>query len=258
MSKSLGELLSGDAPEQEAAPVEQAEATPEPQPRDEAGRFASKEGVEPDPVEEPALDAVPPAAAEPGLPKDVYEPLRAVRDENKALKEQIEALTKQFADLQPKPEPEQPVSIWEDEQGWQQQFGGNIVQQAVQQATLNARLDMSEMFNRQRHEDFDAMKASFLEMMAANPALQQQALADPDPWGRAYHIAKNASTMQELGATDLATLKEQIRAQIMAEMQAQMPAPQPGLPVSLSGERNVGTRAGPAWAGPKSLAEHLR
>jgi hypothetical protein len=101
------------------------------------------------------------------------------------------------------------------------------------------------------------MKTAFVEMAQQNPALAQQALADPDPWEKAYRIAKNAATMAELGATDIETLRAKIREELLAEQQAQPPAPQVQVPPSLTGERNVGSRTGPAWAGPRSLSELL-
>jgi hypothetical protein len=126
----------------------------------------------------------------------------------------------------------------------------------VQQATLNATLNMSEMMARKSNADFDDMKARFLTLGQSNPSLVQQALNDPDPWAKAYQIAKNAATMEELGATDLTALKAKMREELMAEMQAQ-PAPRSSVPASLTNERNVGTRSGPAWTGPKPLSELL-
>ena len=252
MEKSLDELLGGDAPEpidmpEAEAPAEAPEPAVEAQPRDESGRFASK-GVEP---QEPA-DTVPPT--DKGLPKDVYEPLRAVRDENKQLRAALDALESQIASLQQPKEPEAPPpSVWEDENAW----GGNLVSQAVQQATLNARLDMSEMMVRQANPDFEEVKAEFLRLAEANPTLRQQALSDPHPWNKAYQIAKNHRTMQELGSLDVDALKAKMREELMAEIQGQAPA-RPSVPPTLANERNVGTRTGPAWSGPKSLDDLLR
>lgn len=249
--KSLDNILNEDTELQAeirpSLPDEQPETGVEPEepkverPRDEGGKFAPKEPKE--------TEAEPPSA----LPKEVYEPLRAVRDENKTLKEQLEALRREITQQQqPKEPPAPPPSVWEDENAW----GGALVGQAVQQATMNARLDMSEMMVRQANPDFEEYKAAFLEMARDNPALAQQALADPHPWQKAYNIAKNARQMQELGATSIEELKAQIRAQLEAEMSAQKPAV-PNIPPSLSTQRSVSGRTGPAWSGPKPLNELL-
>lgn len=241
-NQSLDELLNDEI----AEPVveqetEEAKAERE---RDEKGRFAPK-GVD---------ESAPPAPDK--LPQDVYEPLKAVRDENKALKDRLAAFERQMEEQRNPPAP--PVSVFEDEQAWQQQFGGQVVQTAVNQATFNAKLDMSEMMVRQANPDFDEMKEAFLALTEQNPSLRQQALEDPHPWNKAYQIAKNHKAMQELGATDVESLKAKIREELMSEMQAQVPLTRSAIPPSLTAEQNVGGRTGPAWTGPKPLDELLR
>ncbi len=251
---SLENLLNDEPMDAEPETVEQPAPEPEPATegpvRDEQGRFAAKKGVEPEP--EQATDTVPPTDK---LPKEEYGVVRAVRDENKALKDQLDTLQKQLQQLQqPQEPPAPPPSIWEDEQA----YGGHIVSTAVQQATFNARLDMSEMMVRQANADFEDMKAKFLEMAEQNPSLRQQALADPHPWNKAYQIAKNAAKMEALGATDVSELEARIREQVMAEMQQASPVvAAPPVPPSLTGQRSVAPRSGPAWSGPKPLSELL-
>ena len=230
----------------EAAPEQEATT-----PRDEHGRFAPKETGDTAPDTEPTAE-VPPTNQ--GLPPETFKGLKEEREKRQRLEQELEALKQQFqAAQQPKEPPAPPPSIWEDEQA----YGGHIVSTAVQQANMNAVLNMSEMLNRREKQDFDDMKGKFLQMAELNPALAQQALSDPDPWGKAYQIAKNAATMEELGATDLETLKAKLREELMAEQQAIAPAPAIGLPPSLSTARNVGSRSGPAWTGPKSINELL-
>lgn len=233
----------GAEPEAEAVPAPEPEVTPEPkQERDEAGRFAKgekEEGAPPAPEEKARTGQEAAIVAE--------------RRRRQEAEERAAQLQRQLEERQNPPAP--PPSMWEDEQGWQQHFGSQVVSTAVQQATFNAKLDMSEMMARQAHPDFEDMKAEFITMMQENPALQQQALADPHPWNRAYQIAKNARTMKELGATDLESLKAQLREQIMAEQQAQAPAI--NLPKTLAGEQSVrGSVA--ANQGPPSLDSILK
>lgn len=237
--KDIDEILT-DGPAEEPEIVEEPVAEAE-QPRDEQGRFAPK-GVEP--------QEAPPASEPPQLPQEVYAPLKAVRDENKELKARLAELE---AKANP-PEPPKPIpSVFEDEDGFRDEFGNQVVTHAVSQATLNARLDMSEMLVRQANPDFEEVKAEFLELAKANPTLREQALSDPHPWNKAYQIAKNHKAMQELGAVDVNDLREKLKAELLAEMQS---AP-PSLPPTLSNERNIGQRSGPAWTGPKSLSELL-
>lgn len=255
---SLDDILSDNEPE--AAPVaeqpQEPEASAEGPARGPDGKFVAKQsetGVEPQPSGD--ADAGPPPDK---LPPEEYGVVRAIRDENKTLKQELESLKQQFQQAQqPKEPPVPPPSMWEDEQGWQQHFGAQV----VQQASLNAALNLSEMLTRKENAaDFDEMKARFLSMAEQNPAIVQQALSDPDPWGKAYKIAKNAATMESLGATDLDTLKAKMREELMAELQqGQTPVPQQqvNLPPTLSGERNVGSRSGPTWGGPRTLDDLL-
>lgn len=237
----LDDLLN-DEPIEDAPAVEQA---PEGPARDEHGRFASTKGVEPEPEGEP--EPVPPTDK---LPKEDYKAIREEREKRQNAEREAEALRQQIAALQSPPEP--PPSVWEDETAW----GGHLVNTAVQQATFNAKLDMSEMMVRQANPDFEEVKAEFLALAAENPALRQQALADPHPWNKAYQIAKNHRAMQDLGAVDVSDLESKLREKIMAELQGQAPT-RPGLPPTLTTERSVASRGGPAWSGPSSLSELL-
>lgn len=232
-----------------------SEETPAVSPgRDEQGRFVStrlETGVEPtpEPEAEPVAE-VPPT--EDKLPEDVYKPLRAVRDENKALKDQLEALNRQIQSLSQAPQEPVPT-IWEDEQAWQTHFQ----QQTLRQADQLSRINASEMAARSQYPDFQEKYDQFNRMAAENPAIVQQAMADPHPWAKAYQIAQNALTMQELGATDLASMKAKLREELLAELQTQVPVTPVKAPPTLTNERNVGSRSGPAWTGPPSLSDLL-
>ncbi len=244
---SLSDLLSDDEPVQTAVAEEPAGPA-----RDEHGRFAQKgeeESASPAPVEEPPFEH---AAV-----KGERSRRQAAEQERDTFRAELDALKQQFqATQQPKPAPA--PDFWEDTPGWQQHFGGEVTRTAVQEAVFQSQLNMSEMMTRQANPDFDEIKAQFLALAEQNPTLREQALADPHPWNKAYQIAKNHKAMQELGATDLDTLKAKLREELMAEVQGQQPQMQrPGLPPTLANERNVGTRAGPAWSGPTPLSDML-
>ncbi len=218
--------------------------------------------VEQTAVAEEVTEETPKGEEESASPAPAEEPpyehaaVKGERERRQKAEQRLTELEKQLQALQsPAAEPEAPASMWEDEEKWQAQFGGRIANHAA----LNARLDTSEMLARRDHkEDFDQMKELFLNLANESPVIAQQALNDPDPWERAYQIAKNHSTMQELGATDVATMREKLREELMAEMAAGTPATRQQVPPTLVGERNVGARKGPEWTGPKALDELLR
>lgn len=214
--------------EPEAAP--QPEPADDGRPRDDKGRFAPKgeeQGASPAPVEKPEFD---------------HAAVIGERKRRQEAESRLAALEAELQQLRNPPAP--PPSIWEDEQGALQ----SVQQQAVSAASLNARLDTSEMLASQAHQDFDDKKAKFLEMASVNPALAQQALADRHPWEKAYQIAANAMKMEALGAVDLSDMEAKLREQIKAELAAQQ-APAPALPNSLANA--PAGLGGPAATGPQ-------
>lgn len=236
------------APEPEAAPET---VTPD-RPRDEHGRFAPKAetGVEPEPTTEPE---VPPTETKDQLPKEEYTALKAIRDENKGLKDTLASLQQQLQQLQaPKEPPAPPPTIWEDEQGWQQHLQSQVLRQADQLSRINA----SEMAARAQNPDFQEMYDLFNDLAAQNPSIVQQAMADPHPWGKAYQIAKNHARMQELSAVDVSDLEAKLREQIKAELAAQQPTT-PTLPNSLADQQSARTGGAQPFT-PPSLDDILR
>ena len=230
--------------------IEQAQEEAQPevmgQPRDEAGRFAPK-GVE---TPQDTAEPVPPTDK---LPQEDYKAIRDEREKRQAAEARAAALEAQIQQLQqPKEPPAPPPSVWDDEQA----YGGHIVTTAVQQATFNAKLDMSEMMARRANPDFDEMKARFIQMAEQNPSLGQQAVADPDPWDKAYRIAKNAAKMEALGAVDVAELEAKIRAELQAEMAAQPPQAF-ALPASLADAQSARLTSQQA-SGPLTLGDILK
>jgi len=199
----------------------------EAQPRAPDGKFASKEQGE-----KPADEA----ASAPPAPEPEAVPVKALQDERRK-RQELEA---QLAALQQQAAQQPPPSIWEDDQGALAHVQEQAVSQAVQQATFNARLDMSEMMVRQANPDFDEMKSRFLAMAEENPALRQMALKDPHPWNKAYTLAKNAAKMEALGTTDVGELEARLRAKWEAELAAKMP--RPSFPTSTANDGSVSNR----------------
>lgn len=246
MSEGIDDILNGDEPTvvtdvAEAAPVETAEPEAKAErPRDEHGKFMPK-----------GDNDAPPAS------DDDRVPVGAIQDERRKRQE----LERRIADYEDRlnklanpPQPQAPPpEMFDDPEGWQNHFGGQIRDEATQQASLNAKLDTSEMLARDKYDDFEDMKASFLELAKDNPTLAQQALTDPHPWRKAYQIAKTHSTMQEVGATDVDSLRASIRAEIEAEMKA---APAAEIPQSLASAQS-GRAASATTGAPPSLQDIL-
>lgn len=264
--KGIDELLNGtpvDEPIEDIAPEPEVTEAPEPetdgQPRTPDGKFAPKQtGVEEPKAETPEAEAVPPTADQ--LPRDVYEPLKAVRNENRELKQQIEALQQQFARQQASQmQPEPTVDFWENPNEAMARSAREAAQAAIreyQQAQQVERLNASEARAKAAHTDYDDAFRAFQQAVQANPSLAQQMTMAEDPAEFAYSKGKAAMTLQQVGSIDELIKAE--RAKWEAEVKAAIPAPAQTFPATTAADGSVGARNGPAWSGPASIDQLLR
>jgi hypothetical protein len=248
-----GEIVepTAEVAETPPGPVEAEAVEAEPvkaeQPRGPDGKFLPK-GETP---EAPAQVASP-ATEEPKLEHPALIGERRRRQEAEQRAKELEAQLQQFQNP-PQPAPD----MFENPEGWQGHFGQQVVGTAVQQATINSKLEMSEMLARDKFDDFDEMKTKFMELAEQNPVLAQQALGDPHPWRKAYQIAKTATTMQEVGATDVGSLRAEIEARVRAELEAKQPAPPPPIPDTLATAQSARGSSAEALPTPLSLEQIL-
>lgn len=263
MGQSIGEMLSGE-PEAEAQaevaePEVQTEAEPETveRPRGPDGKFIAKEtGVEtPAEPETPAAEPVPPTEQTNQLPKEEYTALRAIRDENRELKNRLAAIERQQAQ---KPEPQQPpVDFWDDPQSFMDQrfsqMGQTLLQQWEQKQQVQ-RINASEDAAKAKYADYDEAYEAFAQAVQANPRLAVELAQASDPGEFAYAKGKTALEIQRVGSVD--ELRKQIRAELEAEARAQI-QPQPKLPSTTAADGSVGARTGPSWSGPTPLSDML-
>lgn len=261
---SLGSILNDATPEPEAVAAEPVADTPQPeaevaaQPRNPDGTFAPK--GETAPIEEPGASPAPQINAEPPLEHPALIGERRRRQEAERERDELrQALARHQPQQQPQAhEPAGPPDRWEDPEGYDawliEQATAKAVTLAEQRMTAS-RLDASEAIARQKFEDFDEKLAKFSEIASVNPRIAQQMMAAPDPAAFAYDFAKRAIEVERYGTVDVEALRAKLREEIMAEETAKLP--RPTVPTSLASERNVGTRSGPAWAGPKSLSDIL-
>ncbi len=215
---------------------------------------AEEPGETPQPAPEQAeeAEAGPPPADERAKGQEAA--IIAERRKRQELEQQIEALRREMQ-AKPAEPPAPPPSVWEDEQGAFQHFGGQAVSAAVQRATFEAKLNHSEFYARKNIDGFGEAWDDLNKWLSDNPSVAQQATSDIDPWGYAYRAFQNQRTMQELGATDIETLRAKIREEELAKLQQQAA---PAIPRSLSTTRSVSSRRGPDWSGPPSLGELLK
>jgi hypothetical protein len=221
----IDNILNGENAEPVAAPAEEApvaDAPVEPVKAEPArgpdGKFIPK-----------GEDTDAPPASEDRVP------IAAIHDERRKRQELERRVAEYEAKLQQLQNPPQPApDMFENPEGWQNHFGGQIKQQAAQEASFNSLLNTSEMLCRDKYEDFEEAKTKFMELAEANPVLAQQALGDPHPWRKAYTLVKNHEKMEALGATDAQSLEARLREEIRAELQAELKPAPAAIPQSLA------------------------
>lgn len=262
MDKSIDELLSGNS-EPVAAVEEVTEAVelqPETtgQPRDEHGRFASKEetGVEtPEPQAAPE-PVVPTEQANP-IPQEEYSALKAERRKRQELENRLQAMEQR---LQAKPAnltPEEEIDFWENPQAFMAKMTGNLRTQILsdlRQEQQIERLNQSEATARQKHADYEDAFAAFQQAVQLNPRLAQELSRSEDPGEFAYSKGKAALALEQYGSIDALLAAE--RAKWEAETRAYTPTVT--LPSTTAADGSVGSRSGPEWGGPTPLTDILQ
>lgn len=245
---SLDDIFGGGTPGDE----EQAETIG--QPRDDHGRFASKEPGEEQQEAPEAQEGTPPSEQQ----EPSHIPIAALKDE-RTKRQQLEAERQQMAErlqqyeayfqqLQNGGQEEEPDPI----QLIAQQVMSQLQPQQEMQM-LTQKVDFAEALARQKWADYDEKVEHFKEAAKANPFLIQELRAAANPAEYAYGVAnKILEAKQYSQQPSREDDKARMRAEIMAELGM---SNQPKAPTTLADERSLGSRSGPAWAGPTPISQ---
>ncbi len=186
--------------------------------------------------------------------KRYTEEVAEFRKSNEALQRQLTELMQRV----PVPKAEQPPPTdWfenPDEAFKQrtQQFIDPVVGQLQSLQTKLARMEAASIFGDKFGEFMSVVTEGNAKRDPEIMALQAMMDASPEP----YVVAKQ---WFEKRSFDPEAERERLRAEIRAEFEQQPQTPSvPVLPSNLAGARNVGTRTGPAWAGPTPIADIFR
>lgn len=178
-----------------------------------------------------------------------------LRSQNSQLTQQVAQLVASLQKQQPAPEK---PDFWQDPDNTIQSYVQQGVQplQQAQQAIVE---NFSRMLAVKEHgqevvgEAYKAMEAR----LQSDPSARvdySRIMSSPDPWGELVSWHKKQTVLEEIG-TDPNAYREKLKAELMAELQGKQQTPAPVLPSNIAGARNVGTRSGPAWAGPTPLTD---
>jgi hypothetical protein len=266
---TLDQILKNDEPQKvEVVNVEAKAETPEEpkqeRPRDEAGRFkgeakAAEEAKAPPKAEaekpkaEAKAESATPAPKE-DKPEEPVE-VRGLKSAHMAEKTKRQEYERQLAALQAElaqlKSPQQQVpDVMQDPQGFAQSL-----EQRMQTALINERVNLSYAMAKRSHPDFDEVMAEWPALYQQNPAIYQAALQQEMPAEWAYQQVKRMQFLQEVGddpSTYRTKLEQELRAKWEAErMPEQRPAPV-APPPSLATATSAPVRE-QQWAGPRSL-----
>jgi hypothetical protein len=132
----------------------------------------------------------------------------------------------------------------------------------VQQVLLaNSQLAAQAAYGKDRVTEADAAFSKAVEARQVDPADFQRVLNSPNVFAAAVEWKARQDALAEIG-DDPASYKERLKAEFLAEMQQNGSGavtnngqPKPVMPSNLAAARNVGSRTGPNWGGPPSIAD---
>lgn len=249
---AIGEIL---APES---------AEPPPQPRDEKGKFAPRQ---PDPAPRAGETGVKPEAAPPAPQNQMppgYVPLAALIDTRQEAGELKRNLAEMKRRLEEATKPKQePIGFLEDEdaafkQRFDQMFGQHLAPFQQKLAATETALFEERLYRLAGGEKAAAIEQEISKAFAAGDpeiAVLSQALQTHGVAG-----VKALVEWYDRRTFDPAAKEAEIEARVLAKYgidpgrQAQ-PKPAPVMPSNIAGARNVGSRAGPEWAGPTPIED---
>lgn len=254
----LEEILGGST----VAPVENETPVTQEQPTEGAEQSAETHDAE-----QPESAKVPVAALQKEREKakryteEVADLRRQIAEQDRNWQQRVEQLVTQ---LQPKPAAQTVPDFWEAPES---AIDHRLTQAVapIQQALAAQREGMSRMMAVEKHGE-DAVNEAYQAIAAlkaaGSPEFQatyHQVMSSPHPYGALVAWHGKQKVMSEIGS-DPAAYREKIKAELLAEMQAnggqtQALQPAPVMPSNFATARNVGSRAGPAWAGPTPIAD---
>lgn len=260
--ESLDNILSGDgtAPEPEKQEVVEGVTQEQPakatEPQDEVSESPDGRKMVP-------LEALTEAR---GKAKRYTEQVAEFDKTVKGLQEQNGTLQRQVAELlqrlpvQQQPQQQPPDWFENPEARTDHQIGQRVTPQIdhINQQLLSIAKDNAIV--RFTEEKVDAAEAAFisaLQTQKLDPADYHKVVGSPNRYAAAVQWHQRQLAQAEIG-DDPAAFKARLEAEILEKhglKAAGGTAPPAVMPSNLAGARNVGTRSGPAWAGPTTLTD---
>jgi len=151
-------------------------------------------------------------------------PIKALREERQKrqeLQRQLEYFRGQseaYSKVAPQQQPAQPQADPND------MFFENpsaFVQQQIQSAVMQDRLNRSVEAAKGQYQDYGAMESIFIEQARSDPTLAQKMINHPSPAHYAYQWAKNFNVARQYGGS-IESMRERIAAEERAKIEQEM------------------------------------
>ncbi len=236
----LEDVLDNQGPAEPQEPVEEQQAEP----------IAEQPAQEP--VAEPEPETETETEVKPNAPTVPLAALHEVRDANKAIKAELEALkAAQMPQQQEQPEAiPDPVLEPEKFHAYQAKQQERLAQ-GMQGELLQQKVGMSRFQYAQEHGDGKAQE--LVDWFGQQPAhVQDQARQHPHPFAFAHELKQTAELTAQMSNPET---RQQFEAFLASQNNPSQAAPR--APATTAGARNVSARSGPAWTGPTPLEQIL-
>ena len=234
--------------------------------RDENGRFVSvppTEEPKTEPKVEPAVDVTPavitpPEVTPPVVTPPLVPPVVPVESEKErayqtAMQEERRKRQAAEARLRELEQPKPQIDPWTDLPG-----ALKSEREQIQETLFVERCNLTAEIARQRHTDYDAMQAAFLEAAEADPSLFARLRQERNPAEFAY---KHGLLHRELGSVngDPVAYRAKLEADIRKTVEAEFAAKHgiKSVPTSLNSESSPAVKE-PVYEGPPPLKDILR
>lgn len=262
---SLDNILSGrtDAPAQAVTQEEPKPTTQEVATEQEATteQPTETEGAQTGEAGKPPIGAIRQAEREKADKRytAVLDGLRKeIVDRDAAWERRLAAMTEA---MRPKPEPKPAPDFFENPTAATLHTVGPQFDEFRSVMQANSRIIAETKHGDDAVEQADQAFSRAFQSRTLDPADYQRVINSPNIYDAAVKWHKRQQAQAEIG-DDPAAYREKLKAQIKAELEAeaggagqQQNGQAPVMPSNFTTVRSVGSRAGPAWTGPKSLNE---
>lgn len=182
------------------------------------------------------------------------------------LKEQNAALQRQMTEMLqripvPQQQPQEPPDFFADPASATRHVVAPHLEQFSQQLLAIAKDNAIVRFTEEKVNEAEGAFIRAMQDRSLDPADYQKVVNSPNRYAAAVQWHQRQLAQAEIG-DDPAAFKAKVEAEILekygikpGEQQPPVAKPAPVMPSNLSGARNVGSRSGPQWSGPPTLAD---